>query len=168
MGALVDAGDALHDDAGFAAFVASTGIALHRALAAGYGSSVGGEAYLDALAWGWAHRARLAHMRNPAGYLYRVGQTSARRQLRRVRREQPVARVDDTPTPGADEAAAIAVRTALDGLTSRQRTAVVLTEGFGYPLAEVASLMGCGVSTVRNHRKRALEALRIELGEGQP
>src|SRR3954469_564205 len=66
----------------FEQFVATTGPRLRVALVARYGVDVGVEACADALAYAWEHWPRVSAMANAAGYLFRVGQTSARRQAR--------------------------------------------------------------------------------------
>src|SRR5436190_20051730 len=66
----------------FERFVAITGNRLRVALVARYGVDVGVEACADALAYAWEHWHRVNAMDNAAGYLFRVGQTSARRQGR--------------------------------------------------------------------------------------
>ena len=52
---------------------------LRIALTASFGAADGRTAAVDALSWAWEHRDRVKEMSNPVGYLYRVGQTSARR-----------------------------------------------------------------------------------------
>jgi RNA polymerase sigma-70 factor (sigma-E family) len=49
-------------------------------------------------------------------------------------------------------------------LPRRQQTVVVLRYYEGLSDPEIATLLGCGASTVRSHMSRALTALRIELG----
>ena len=52
-------------------------------MVAAYGPDLGREAAADALAWAWQHWDRVHAMADPAGYLWRVGQTSVRRTTRR-------------------------------------------------------------------------------------
>ena len=134
---------------------------------------VGTEAAADALAWAWEHLERVERMDNPAGYLWRVGQTSARRAARHARREAPglcgsgswaAVGGDDSSDRWAPDPALLA---ALARLTPRQRSAVLLVHGYGYTLAEAAGAMGYGVSTLRNHLARGLAQLRTTLG-GNP
>ena len=63
----------------FAEFFEHSERRLRQALVASYGPDVGRESALDAWGWGWEHWAQLQTMENPVGYLYRVGQTAARR-----------------------------------------------------------------------------------------
>jgi predicted RNA polymerase sigma factor len=54
---------------------------LRRALAAAAGIEAGREATAEALAYGWEHWDRVGSMENPAGYLYRVGRSKARKRV---------------------------------------------------------------------------------------
>ena len=53
---------------------------------------------------------------------------------------------------------------ALERLSHRQRTAVILVHGFDWTHEEVADVMGVSVSTVRNHLRRGMVKLRSALG----
>lgn len=144
--------------AAFDAFVERAAPGLRRALVVRYGVEVGVEACADALAYGWEHWDRLADLANPAGYLYRVGQSSARRHHRLGRRvvlppEAPDAAIE--PEPGLADA--------LAELTDDQRVAVVLVHGYGYPYAEAGDLLGIPVTTLRNHVHRGMARLRTSL-----
>ena len=72
----------------FTAFFERSEPKLRNALVAAYGLEVGTEAASDALAHGWEHWERVRVMDNPAGYLYRGGQSKSRR----VRRRPPMPR----------------------------------------------------------------------------
>ncbi len=67
----------------FESFVKISGPRLRAALVAAYGPDVGADAAAAALSYGWEHWRRLSTMSNPAGYLYRVGQSAARRSTPR-------------------------------------------------------------------------------------
>ena len=56
-----------------------------------------------------------------------------------------------------------ALPAALQRLSSRQRTAVMLIKGYGWTYQEVADLTGISVSSVQNHVERALAKLRADL-----
>lgn len=144
----------------FTALCAAVEPRLRRALVAAYGPELGAEATADALAWAWEHDDRLAAMANPAGYLWRVGQTSVRRTTRQRRpiAWEPPAPADDGPTIEPSLLAG------LERLSPRQRTAVLLVHGHGYSLSEAAAAMDCRVGTLRNHIDRGLTALRTHLG----
>lgn len=55
---------------------------VQRALIAAYGAEIGVEAHAEAMAVGWERWDQVAAMENPAGYLYRVGQSRARPGIR--------------------------------------------------------------------------------------
>lgn len=134
-------------------FVAGDGRRLRAALVAAYGPQVGLDAAADALAYGWEHWQRLARMANPAGYLYRVGQTAARRTRR------PQGFMPAPPPSELPEVEPMLVP-ALERLSESQRVVVVLVHGFGYPQAEVAEVLGISPSTVNATLRRALANLQ--------
>jgi RNA polymerase sigma factor (sigma-70 family) len=157
----IDAGTG-SDDA-FVDFAARATGPLLRALVGAYGPEVGREAALDALAWGWEHWDRLSAMRNPIGYLFRVGQSAARRSARRTRRVELRASVDPRPAH-QDQVRDLELERAVSHLSPRQRAAVVTVVGHGTSLREAADLLGCSVSSLRNHVERGLRHLREQLG----
>jgi RNA polymerase sigma factor (sigma-70 family) len=145
-------------DDDFDRFVADCEPRLRRALVAAYGPEMGREAALVALSWAWQHWDRVLPMENSVGYLFRVGQTSARRALRRRQRDS--ATLDDGVAGDGRSAFDPDLGPALAGLSMQQRTAVVLVHGYGIPLREVAETMEVSVATVREHTARALVRLR--------
>jgi RNA polymerase sigma factor (sigma-70 family) len=95
-------------------------------------------------------------MHNPAGYLYRVGQSATRRR-RRPRLDLPSAADGGHEfEPGLVDA--------LRELTEHQRVAVLLVHGYDWTYAEVGDLLEVSVSTVRNHLRRGLDHLQRVLG----
>jgi DNA-directed RNA polymerase specialized sigma24 family protein len=137
--------------AAFIDFFAAVEPRLRRALMAAYGPELGRDATAEALAWAWEHRDRLSGLDAPVAYLFRVGQSRARRRKVRipfVRGEWSEPRVE--PQLGA----------ALRRLPERQRVAVVLLHGYGWTMAEVAELFGVKVTTVQTHLDRGLARLR--------
>ncbi len=150
----------------FREFVATIEPKLRRALVAAYGVDRGRDAAADALAWAWQHWERVQAMENPAGYLWRVGQTSVRRGSRRQVREVVDGRefdlelIDDGRGEHSVEPA---LAGALEALSPQQRAAVVLVHGHGYSLSEAGEALGCSVSTIRNHVARALRRLHAAL-----
>ena len=52
---------------------------------------------------------------------------------------------------------------ALERLSVKQRTAVVLVHCFGWSLSEAADLTGVGKSTLQTHLDRGMARLRAEL-----
>jgi DNA-directed RNA polymerase specialized sigma24 family protein len=139
----------------FTEFVKSAEPRLSRALAAAYGFEDGRDATAEALAYAWENWARLQHVANLPGYLFRVGQSRSRR------RRQPVLfAVPDDNDRGFEPG----LPAALASLSQRQRIAVVLVHGYGYTLREVAELTGIRQTTVQNHLNRGLARLRASLG----
>jgi RNA polymerase sigma factor (sigma-70 family) len=151
-------------DGGFAAFADRAGPSLVRALVAVFGPETGRDAAVDALAWGWEHWDRLERMRNPAGYLYRVGVTAGRRAIRRGQRDEVHAHVEPR-IAHEDQPADPDLEKALKRLSPRQRAAVLLVVGHDMPLREAAEALGCSISSLRNHVERGLRRLRTHLGE---
>ena len=153
-------------EATFEGFVRVTEPRLRRALVATYGPQVGREAAVDALAWAWQHRDRLDTLDNPAGYLYRVGQTAARRLLRT--RTLEVELFDDIGSPataGPDPEPAL--DGALRSLSEQQRAVVLLVHAYGWSQRDVAEMLGLSPSSVRNHLDRAMTKLQRRLGDGR-
>lgn len=138
----------------FEAFVVISEPAIRRALVAAYGGHAGREATADALAYAWEHWDRVADFDNLPGYLYRVGQSRARRRSRR-----PLFARADNSEPLVEPG----LRKALLSLSPRQRVAVVLVHGYGWTLREVAELTGTRPTTVQNHLERAMTRLRRAL-----
>jgi DNA-directed RNA polymerase specialized sigma24 family protein len=137
-------------------FVRHNGTRLRAGLVGAYGPEVGADATAEALAYGFEHWDRLAAMSNPTGYLYRVGQTEARRHFRPAR-FLPVA-----PTPGMPEFEP-RLPAALESLSEPQRAAVLLVHALGWTLREAAELLDVDVSTLRTHIARAMIKLRTAL-----
>ena len=143
---------------GFESFADEVGPRLRHALVATYGIDVGVDAAADALAYGFEHWERVGSMSNPVGYLYRVGQTSAQRLLRRPVR---LPHVDPVQLPEVMPELA----PALEELSEQQRVVVVLVGGLQWRQREVAELLELSESTVRTHLQRGLAHLR-EVLEG--
>lgn len=133
---------------------------VRRALVAAYGVEVGSEAAADAMAYAWEHWEKVQMMENPAGQLYRVGQSAARKYRPRRLIALPV------PPPG-DEWADVRpeLPAALARLSGRQRAAVLLVHAHGETYAAAAATLGMSVSTLRNHLNRGMARLRARLGE---
>lgn len=134
---------------------------LRVAFVARYGIGVAEDLTQECLTWGWANREQLAEMKNPVGYLFRVGQSRSRRLLRwqREKIELPpeIATEQSTWTEPALPAA-------LAALNDQQRTMVMLTHCFEWTYAEVADLLEVPQHTVRNGVHRGLKNLRNALG----
>lgn len=132
---------------------------LRRALVARYGHEVGREAAAEALAYAWEHSKKLLEMKNPAGYLFRVGQSRARKFRTRNRplRSDPAA--PGNPEPWVEPELA----SALHRLSPRQRTAVLMIHGYGHTYEETARSLGVTRSTIQRHVERGMAKLREDL-----
>lgn len=137
-------------DQAFTRFVKETEPRLSHALAAAYGPEVGAEATADALLWAWEHWDRVATMKNQAGYLYRVGQSKARRYYRPTR-------LFPRPMPGAVDPT---LPMLIEELSRNQRVATVLIHAYGYTERETADLLGISRWSVRTHAERGLARLK--------
>jgi DNA-directed RNA polymerase specialized sigma24 family protein len=146
-----------HDD--FTIFVKDTEPKLSYALAGAYGVQVGREATADAIAYAWEHWADVKDMANPAGYLYRVGQTAARKYILFMKPGPLFPAFDRTELPRVEPG----LPAALGSLSEAQRTVVVLLHSEEWSEREVAELMSVDRSTVRSHRDRGLAKLRAAL-----
>ena len=129
---------------------------LLRALVGLCGPDDARDALADALTYAWEHWGRVRTMDNPAGYLYKVARSRARR-----RRTPPV-----FPAAGPLGVSDVepGLPAALARLSERQRMAVFLVHACGWSHPEVAELLGVSTSTVRNHLARGLARLRDALG----
>jgi len=122
---------------------------------AAYGPERGSEAVSEALAFAWEHWPEVRGLRNPAGYLYRVGQSRTRPRLR--------PRSPNFPSPTEECWFEPGLPDALASLTPKQRLSVVLIEGYGWTLTELGQLTGTSVSTVKRHLDRGMAKLRHKL-----
>ena len=152
----VSPGEAIADR--FAAFVADNEPRLRQSLCAALGSQAGREATADALAYGWEHWERVSKMANPAGYLYKVGRSRGRRQLKRRDPVISVERRADLPDFEP------ALPQALASLPERQRMTVMLVHCFQWSLGEVAAHLEVSKGTVQKHLERGMASLRQDLG----
>jgi RNA polymerase sigma factor (sigma-70 family) len=143
------------DDDAFTTFFVVAEPRLRRALVATYGGERGREATSEALTYAWQHWESVRVMDNPIGYLYRVGQSRSR--PRRAPQLFPPARRDEMPWTEPELPAA------LERLSERERLTVVLVEGFGWTLREVADLAGVSISSVQSYLGRGLQKLRQSL-----
>jgi RNA polymerase sigma factor (sigma-70 family) len=138
----------------FELFLRQVEPSLRRAHFAAFGIDRGREATAEALAWSWEHWARIDGIKNPAGYLFRVGQSRTRQ-----RKEPPVFVRQEWRDPWIEPA----LGQALAELSEQQRLAVVLVHGFGWTMREVAELTGTKVPTIQTHLDRGLARLRTYL-----
>ncbi len=143
----------------FERFVQDVEPRLRRALVAGFGANVGRQAAADALVWSWENWDKVRSLENPAGYLYKVGRTSA---LRAGGRDLPVA---ELPLLHVDDQSSFEpqLMPALAALSESRRSAVLLVHGFGYTLRDAADLLGVTASTIHRDCERALTQLRTHM-----
>ena len=135
---------------------------LYRALYFITGSSADAEELMqDAFLKLWERWDRVDRIDDPVAYLFRTALNGFRMRLRRTRmaarRIIPLATSRD---PFDDVDVREDVRRMLRGLPPRQRTAIVLTEIFGYSSDQAARLMRIRPSTVRALASQGRAALR--------
>ena len=133
---------------------------LRAVLIARHGVDVGVDVHAEVASFAWEHRDMVCDLDNPAGYLFRVSQSKARRYRRWDRRialpaERAVGQTEGDPR--------------LDGamaqLSKDERTVCVLVHGYGYHYEEAAELLGWSTTSVRNRLSRAMTKLRNLLNE---
>lgn len=146
----------------FGEFFAAAEPRLRHALAARYGPEVGRECAADAFEYAWSHWNRIESMKYPVAYLFRVGQSAARRYRKRWSMRD---RLLEDQQPWFEPA----LVPALNRLSDRQRTAVILRHGFGHTYSEISDVMGVSIPTVQTHVDRALVKLRkaMEVADGR-
>jgi len=141
----------------FTDFVREVEPRLHAALIALMGTDNAREATADALLWAWENWDRVEMMENPAGYLYRVARTKARKLFR----TPPV-----LPAVVSAEMPWIEPKLpqAVGRLPESQRVVVVMVHALGWTQAEVARFLGMSHGSVQKHAERGLAKLRKSLG----
>jgi DNA-directed RNA polymerase specialized sigma24 family protein len=144
----------------FETFAREHGPRLRAGLVSAYGPDVGLDAAAEAMAYGFEHWHRLSEMGNPSGYLYRVGQTAARRS----RRRGPAL---PAPEPSTMPMIEPGLAPALNDLSELQRTCVLLVHAFGWTRVEAALLLGIDESSVRTHIRRGMSKLQGALEENR-
>ena len=141
----------------FTAFMKETQPPVAIALTAAFGPDWASEATAEAFVYVWQNWDRISEMVNPAGYVYRV----ARSRIRPFRARRPL---QPTASPSVERHIEPGLRTAMERLSPRQRSVVVLVEGYGFTHHEVAGNLGISRSSVRRHLERGLSKLRRALG----
>ena len=140
----------------FTEFVSDLEPRLRRALCVALGRDIGLEATAEALAYGWEHWDRVRKMKNPSGYLYRVGRN---RVKHRRRRRPPLPPLPEGRLPWIEPKLPEAMRR----LTEPQRVSVMLVHGFGWTYTEVGQYLDVAKSTVQTHLERGMARLRRDL-----
>jgi RNA polymerase sigma-70 factor (ECF subfamily) len=147
--------DVIAAETTFTRFVEQYEAKLRLSLVAMYGPERGREAAAEAFAYAWEHWDRVRVMERPVGYLFRVGQSRTRHRLRPWTGDSE---------PRREPWVEPALPSALQRLSRRQRTAVVLVHAYGWTHGDVAELMGVRTPTVKKHVQRGLAKLRHFLG----
>lgn len=137
-------------------FVLRVRSAVERALVARFGVHDGMDAAAHALEYACAEWGRLSAMTNPAGYVYRVGQSYAVRSGARRRRTDLLVAEPATTDAVVD----VDLQRALQRLRPEHRVAVVLVHGHGHTYAQAAEILDVPVTTITNHVTRGLDHLR--------
>ena len=109
------------------------------------------------------HWPKVRDMAAPEAWTHRVAQNLATSWVRRrVAERRATRRVHARPTAHVVEAThdVVAVRSEIQQLPLRQRTALVLRYYADLPAAQVAVVMGCKEATVRALTHQAITALR--------
>lgn len=112
----------------------------------------------------WEH---VRQLQRPGGWTHRVAMNLANSHFRRVRAARRASRRlgrDGTVHHDPDGADRVAVRTAVEALPSRQKSALILRYYLGMTVAEAAAQLGVSQDAVRSLTKRALTGLRASLG----
>lgn len=145
----------------FDAFTATDGKRLQRALVAAYGPEDGADLYADAMLRAWSDWGAIGTMVNPAGYLWRVAQSSHRRYRRWNRKPKFPSRsvVERNELDDRDLLLSLGV------LSDNERVAVVMVHAHRATYQEVADLLEVPVTTVNNLVHRGLNRLRADLKE---
>jgi RNA polymerase sigma factor (sigma-70 family) len=96
--------------------------------------------------------------------LYRLAMDSHRWQ-RRVRRLTERIGAQPPRRSGLDHADRMVIWEAVETLPERQRLAVYLRYRADLPYEEIGAILGIAAPSARSHVSRALDTLRVELGE---
>jgi RNA polymerase sigma-70 factor (ECF subfamily) len=107
--------------------------------------------------------ARWSTPDNPLAYLYKIATNLVRDHWRRTRREREAliaSAADQLGPPISNPGAAVDLRQLLEPLPEHQRAAVVLHYLAGFPLNDVAAIVGRPVGTVKSDLSLARERLR--------
>lgn len=132
---------------------------VEHALIARFGGEIGIEVAAEVRAWAWHNLDQVAGAENPAGLLYRVGQSRARGHLRWAQRRAPVELLPEGVVRDRN-AELVDLFRFLGDLSEPQRVAVVLVHAHGETYDDVAAVLGVSTAAVTNHVHRGLKKLR--------
>lgn len=124
---------------------------LRRALVAALGSERGREAAAEAFVWVLENPEKLAGVRNPIPYLFKVGRSKTA-----TRRTRPLVERAVFEEPWVEPHLA----RALAELPSRQRETVLLVHGAGLTLSEAAQVLEISQEAAKKRLNRGLRQLR--------
>jgi RNA polymerase sigma-70 factor (ECF subfamily) len=144
--------------ASFESFIEYAEPRLRRAFVARFGVEHGNDVTADVLAYAWEHWQSVADATNQVGFLYRVGQSKARRYRRWARRT-----TFPPDSTGSETDVGPGLSQALSRLSDDQRVAVILVHSYGWTYADAADALCIPVSTLRNHLHRGMARLRTFL-----
>ena len=150
----------------FAEFAAGDGERVRRGLVARYGVEIGSEAAAEAMKVAWERWPAIAQMSNPAGYLFRIGQSRTRPHLQWRRRRVSLLEYAERTSNPVDSHAHDELVDALELIPAMQRAVLLLVRAHGYTYAEAAELLDISEAAVTNHVHRGTRRLR-QLLEGQ-
>jgi RNA polymerase sigma-70 factor, ECF subfamily len=117
----------------------------------------------EALIRAWVHWRRIRNYDQPAAWARRVVRNLAADRAKHLRRTPVTPPVEHVPAPTPDRLALIS---ALAMLPRQQREALVLHDGIGLSVAEVAIELGVPEGTVRSWLSRSRAMLAPILGVG--
>ncbi len=137
-------------------FVERTAPVLERALIARFGVPAGCDAAAAALEYALHNWQRISVMENPAGYLFRVGSTHARRDIRRAGKHTILAAEPSTTDRPVD----VDLQRALMHLKWEQRVSLLLVHAHGHSYASASEILRIPVTSITNHLNRGLVQLR--------
>lgn len=123
------------------------------------------EATQDAFATAYRRWRSVSHTERPGTWVYVVALRAERRRMARAARNEGDVAEDPAGDIGPDVLDGIWLTHALEGLSDRQRLAVVLRYYADLSVEDTARVMGCAEGTVKATVHTALDRLRIRLVE---
>ena len=149
------------DDEGFEAFWSRERDRVRRALALTLGDGdLASDAVDEAMVRAYARWGRVGGLRDPAGWVYRVGLNWARSALRKRRLRPTVSteRLDRAQdNPAADEG--LDLWAAVETLSVEHRAVVVLRFYLDWSVEQIAAALQLPAGTVKSRLHRALATL---------
>lgn len=112
--------------------------------------------------------AEISSLRDPGafeGWIFRILMNKLRRKRKSYIGESVELNEDFTSSAGGPTDEGIALRSALDKLSDRDREIIMLDVLGGYRSDEIAQMLGMNANTVRSRKLRAFERIRAMLKE---